>query len=148
MKIVVNVLRCDQSFFPDTGSTQNYLVLNVLGVETRIAVSDDQMQEAIKQSIELNSTDETATRSGPEEGTEDEEPAPSPRVFSFAAATAEPADPEPEPAEDVQEPGFTFTMPTPVTQRPVARAPRPAAPAPKKITTPRKEVDEDGFSQG
>lgn len=49
MQILVDVQRAEQSWDFDSGRQQNYLVVEVFGVETRVPCSEEQLLEAIAQ---------------------------------------------------------------------------------------------------
>ena len=49
MKILVDVKRAEQSYEMDAGTQQNYLVIEIFGIETRVPCSDAKLVEAIRE---------------------------------------------------------------------------------------------------
>lgn len=95
MKIEVDIKRADQSWDLDTGIQQNYLVLDVFGVEVRAPCSEEQLV-AVLQAVttpeegeEEVATDETQQRAAPttfQGQTHEEEPLPPPPSPKLQAA--------------------------------------------------------------
>jgi hypothetical protein len=99
MKIEVDVKRAEQSWDLDTQKQQNYLVIEVFGLETRVPCTEDELMHAISQA---------ASDTGPAhaEGDEDLLPfTPEPRAAPSTFVTeAEAASTPSEPVQSQERP--------------------------------------------